>query len=54
MIACAGGFIKNNIPYCFFKEHQYGFIEDVYVEPDKRRNGYAKELTIEVLNWLIQ
>ena len=54
IIACAGGFIKSDIPYCFFKEPQYGFIGDVYVEPDKRRKGYAKELTKAILDWLTQ
>jgi GNAT superfamily N-acetyltransferase len=51
IIACAGGFIKEDIPYCFYKEAQYGFIGDVYVEPRFRNQGYARVLTKEVLNW---
>lgn len=39
IIACAGGFLKNDLPYCFFKEYEYGFIGDVYVEPDFRKKG---------------
>jgi GNAT superfamily N-acetyltransferase len=51
IIACAGAFIKEDIPYCFYKDVQYGFIGDVYVEPHYRKRGYARELTNEVLNW---
>lgn len=51
IVACAGAFIKEDIPYCFYKETQYGFIGDVYVEPLFRNQGYAKMLTNEVLNW---
>jgi ribosomal protein S18 acetylase RimI-like enzyme len=51
IIACAGAFIKEDIPYCFYKEAQYGFIGDVYVDPQFRKQGYARELTNEVLNW---
>ncbi|MEJ9212232.1 hypothetical protein [Bacillus smithii] len=29
VIACAGAFIKEDIPYCFFKERKYSFIGDV-------------------------
>ena len=51
IIACAGAFIKEDIPYCFYQESQYGFIGDVYVEPKFRKQGYARLLTNEVLNW---
>ncbi|WP_368657062.1 GNAT family N-acetyltransferase [Metabacillus halosaccharovorans] len=51
IVACAGAFIKEDIPYCFYKEEQYGFIGDVYVEPLFRNQGYAKKLTNEVLDW---
>ena len=30
IVACAGAFIKNDIPYCFFLNPEYGFIGDVY------------------------
>ncbi|UGB28799.1 GNAT family N-acetyltransferase [Metabacillus sp. B2-18] len=51
IIACAGAFIKEDIPYCFYKENQYGFIGDVYVDPKFRNQGYARKLTNEVLEW---
>ncbi|QGQ45776.1 GNAT family N-acetyltransferase [Metabacillus sediminilitoris] len=51
IIACAGAFIKEDIPYCFYKEAQYGFIGDVYVEPSFRNQGNARKLTEEVLDW---
>lgn len=52
IIACAGAFIKEDIPYCFYKERKYGFIGDVYVEPQFRQRGYARTLTNAVLEWL--
>ncbi|MGG1292827.1 GNAT family N-acetyltransferase [Bacillus smithii] len=54
VIACAGAFIKEDIPYCFFKERKYGFIGDVYVEPDFRKKGYARILTNSVIKWLTE
>ncbi|KKI91824.1 GNAT family N-acetyltransferase [Bacillus sp. SA1-12] len=51
IVACAGSFIKEDIPYCFYKDEEYGFIGDVYVEPMFRNQGYAKMLTNEVLDW---
>jgi ribosomal protein S18 acetylase RimI-like enzyme len=51
IIACSGAFIKEDIPYCFYKESQYGFIGDVYVDPKFRKLGYARKLTNEVLEW---
>jgi predicted GNAT family N-acyltransferase len=51
IIACAGAFIKEDIPYCFYKEAQYGFVGDVYVKPQFRKQGYARKLTNEVLEW---
>lgn len=54
IIACAGGFIKEDIPYCFFQEDKYGFIGDVYVQPSFRRKGYAGLLTKSVMQWFMQ
>ncbi|WP_412677295.1 GNAT family N-acetyltransferase [Bacillus smithii] len=42
------------MPYCFFKERKYGFIGDVYVEPDFRKKGYARILTDSVIKWLTE
>ena len=52
IIACAGAFIKNDIPYCFFSNPFYGFIGDVYTLPEYRGNGYATELTAEAISWI--
>lgn len=54
IIACAGAFIKEDIPYCFYKDKKYGFVGDVYVEPRFRNRGYARELTNAVLNWFTE
>lgn len=54
IIACAGAFIKEDIPYFFYKERNYGFVGDVYVEPKFRKLGYAKTLTNAVLNWFTE
>ena len=52
IVACAGGFIKSDIPYCFMKVPYYGFIGDVYTEPSERNQGFAMLLTKAVMNWL--
>ena len=52
IIACAGGFIKDDIPYCFFEPYYYGFIGDVYTVKEYRNIGYATKLTNKVIEWL--
>jgi len=52
IVACAGGFIKDEIPFCFFEPPYYGFIGDVYTYPEYRGNGYATRLTKKVIEWL--
>ncbi|SHM45246.1 GNAT family N-acetyltransferase [Gracilibacillus kekensis] len=54
IIACAGAFIKEDIPYCFYKDPQYGFIGDVFVETTYRRNGYGRLLTNCAIDWLLK
>jgi GNAT superfamily N-acetyltransferase len=54
IVACAGAFIKEDIPYSFYNERKYGFVGDVYVEPKFRKLGYAKSLTNAVLNWFTE
>ncbi|MDQ0887862.1 GNAT superfamily N-acetyltransferase [Paenibacillus sp. V4I9] len=54
VVACAGAFIKEDIPYSFYNERKYGFVGDVYVEPKFRKLGYAKLLTNAVLNWFTE
>ena len=51
IIAIAGAFIKNDLPYRYFKNPVYGFIGDVYTQPDYRRRGLATSLTHRVLDW---
>lgn len=52
IVACCGAFIKDDIPYCFYKVPVYGFIGDVYTLPEYRNRGYASRLTDEAINWL--
>lgn len=52
IVACCGGFLNNNIPYCFFKTDFYGFIGDVYTIPQERGKGYATALTKRTIEWL--
>jgi GNAT superfamily N-acetyltransferase len=52
IVSCAGGFIKDDPPYCFFTKSHYGFIADVYTLPAHREKGYATMLTHAVIEWL--
>lgn len=52
IVACAGAFIKNEIPFCFFEPPYYGFIGDVYTYPKYRGKGHATILTERVIKWL--
>ena len=52
LVACAGGFIKNDPPYCYFKTPFYGFISDAYTLPEHREKGYATALTLAAIDWL--
>lgn len=51
IIACAGAFLKNDMPYCFFNQPIYGFVGDVYTLPNYRRQGYSHLLMNEVIDW---
>ena len=48
----AGGFLKADIPYRYFKTPHYGFVGDVYILPSARQRGLAAELSGRVLAWL--
>ncbi|MGI9433549.1 MAG: GNAT family N-acetyltransferase [Geminicoccaceae bacterium] len=50
----AGGFIKDDIPYRYFKQARYGFLGDVYTLPSSRDLGLAAKLSGLVLDWLRQ
>lgn len=52
VVACAGAFLKSDLPYFFYRAEFYGFIGDVYVLPAYRRQGYARRLTEEAIGWL--
>lgn len=52
IIACAGAFLKDDLPFCFHRPPVYGFIGDVYTEPEHRRRGHARQLTLEAIQWL--
>ena len=51
VIAMAGAFIKDDIPYRYYKNPRYGFIGDVYVKPDFRNQGLATELSKSCIQW---
>lgn len=52
IVACVGGFIKDDPPYCFFTKPYYGFISDSYTLPAHREKGYATMLTQSAIDWL--
>lgn len=52
IVACAGAFIKSDMPYCYFNPEFYGFVGDVYTKPEYRRHGFAKELISQSIGWL--
>jgi GNAT superfamily N-acetyltransferase len=52
IVACVGAFLKDDLPYCFFRRPVYGFIGDVYTHPEYRRRGYARQLTHDAIQWL--
>lgn len=52
VVACGGAVIKEDVPFCFFKTPMYGYVIDVYCIPEKRRNGYASAIMLELIKWL--
>lgn len=51
-VGCAGAFLKNDLPYCFYKQSVYGFIGDVYTLPAYRNKGHADRLSKNAIEWL--
>lgn len=49
IVGCAGGRISRNE---IFRNPIHGYIMDVYVEPNHRRQGIATRLTEEIIAWL--
>lgn len=54
VVAMAGGFLKDDFPFCLYPNPIYGFIGDVYVRPSHRRKGYAKVLSNKIIRKLKQ
>ena len=52
IIACAGAFIKTDIPYRYYLQPQYGWIGDVFVDVHFRGRGIATQLSQAALKWL--
>jgi GNAT superfamily N-acetyltransferase len=52
IVGCAGGFLKEDLPFRYFKKSRYGFIGDVYIDTDNRRHDIASRLSADVLAWL--
>jgi GNAT superfamily N-acetyltransferase len=52
IVATAGVMIRDDYPFFTFKARRYGWIMDVYVIPEYRRRGYARQLTEHTLTWL--
>lgn len=52
IVAMSGVFIKNDIPYCFYKNNRYGFIGDMYTKPEFRKKGFAQKLLSRSIEWL--
>ncbi|MDC7219800.1 MAG: GNAT family N-acetyltransferase [Spirochaetales bacterium] len=51
IVAMAGGFIKDDFPYCFYKNGRYGFVGDMFTQADFRRQGLAQQLLSRTLLW---
>lgn len=52
IVGCAGAFLKEDIPFRYFKTSRYGFIGDVYINPANRGSGIASRLSADALAWL--
>jgi GNAT superfamily N-acetyltransferase len=52
VIACAGAFLKSDLPYRYFTPPIYGFIGDVYTLPAARNAGLARQVSSAAIEWL--
>ena len=52
VVACAGAFLKSDLPYRYFSPPVYGFIGDVYTVPTARGAGLARLLSGTAITWL--
>jgi GNAT superfamily N-acetyltransferase len=49
IVGCAGAFLKDDLPFRYFKRARYGFIGDVYTDPASRGSGIASRLSTDAL-----
>jgi len=52
IVATAGVMIRDDFPANTFKARLYGWIMDVYVQPEWRGRGIARRVTQSALDWL--
>ena len=52
IVGTAGALIRSDFPHFTLKYRCYGWIMDVYVLPEYRRRGIARQLTQRTLDWL--
>lgn len=52
IVGCATGFLLDGYPREFVARPNTGYIVGVYVEPQFRRRGIARELTSAAIEWL--
>lgn len=52
LIAMVGAFVKSDIPFAYFKNHEYGFICDIYTKVPYRNTSLAKTLSLQAIDWL--
>ncbi|MET0029585.1 MAG: GNAT family N-acetyltransferase [Candidatus Thiodiazotropha sp.] len=52
IVACAGAFVKRDLPFRYFDPPQYGFLGDVYTDSHYRGQGIATKLSSDAIGWL--
>lgn len=52
VVACAGAFLKSDLPHRYFSPPFYGFMGDVYTHPQVRGQGIARALSGQAIAWL--
>lgn len=52
IVACAGAFVKTDLPFRYFDPPQYGFLGDVYTSSGFRGQGVATKLSTNAIGWL--
>jgi len=53
-VAMAGGFLKMDFPFCLYPNPMHGFVGDVFVMPEYRRQSHARVLSNQVVQQLKQ